>query len=409
MLGAFASFLIVVNWHWPYWAAYLLIPWAIGLIAAAMESAILRPLRRADMFTVVIATVFLGIAISEGFRLTYNTELLAVPSLFAGPPLIVAGVLITRDTLWVIAGALAAALACIALFSYGRVGRGMRAMAANIRGAQLCGYSIDRVYMLAWFLGGGLAGLTGVLIAPVTGVSIDLSIAIITAGFVAGVIAAAPDCDAVYLPCPQWQAAQVVDELEREWRTIRGELDSVLARRNEITNVQGIIAGAASITRDAGWKIFVLVAQGVRSPPNIALCPQTWRLVPKIPGLRTAMFSIFEPGKRLPPHRGSYNGVLRLHLGLLVPEPPTSLGIRIGSELRHWREGAVLIFDDSQEHEAWNETNRPRVVLFVDFLKPLKFPADLLNRLLLGIALFTPYVREGRDNLRRWEKQFHDR
>src|SRR6516225_8950998 len=155
MLGAFASFLIVVNWHWPYWAAYLLIPWAIGLIAAAMESVILRPLRQADMFTVVIATVFLGIAISEGFRLTYNT---------------------------------AAALACIALFSYGRFGRGMRAMAANIRGAQLCGYSIDRVYMLAWFLGGGLAGLTGVLIAPVTGVSIDLSIAIITAGFVAGVI-----------------------------------------------------------------------------------------------------------------------------------------------------------------------------------------------------------------------------
>ena len=188
MLGAFASFLMVVNWHWPYWAAYLLIPWAIGLTAAAMESAILRPLRQADMFTVVIATVFLGIAISEGFRLTYNTELLAVPSLFAGPPFIVAGVLITRDTLWVIAGALVAALACIALFSYGRFGRGMRAMAANIRGAQLCGYSIDRVYMLAWFLGGGLAGLTGVLIAPVTGVSIDLSIAIITTGFVAGVI-----------------------------------------------------------------------------------------------------------------------------------------------------------------------------------------------------------------------------
>jgi branched-chain amino acid transport system permease protein len=64
----------------------------------------------------------------------------------------------------------------------------MRAMAANIRGAQLCGYSIDGVYMLAWFLGGALAGLTGVFIAPVTGVSVDLAIAIITAGFVAGVI-----------------------------------------------------------------------------------------------------------------------------------------------------------------------------------------------------------------------------
>jgi branched-chain amino acid transport system permease protein len=188
MLGAFAAFLIVVKWQWPYGVAYLLIPPAIGLIAAAIESLILRPLRQADMFTVVIATVFLGIALSEGFRLTYNTELLAVPSLFVGPPFVLAGVFITKDTLWVIVGALLTALACIAMFRYGRLGRGMRAMASNIRGAQLCGYSLDGVYMLAWFLGGVLAGLTGVFIAPVTGVSVDLSIAIITAGFVAGVI-----------------------------------------------------------------------------------------------------------------------------------------------------------------------------------------------------------------------------
>ena len=188
MLGAFASFLIVVNWQWPYWAAYLMIPPAIGIVAAAIEFLILRRLRQADMFTVVIATVVLGIAIAAGFRLTYNTELLAVPSLFAGPPFRVAGVFVTRDTAWVIAGALATAFACIAVFRSGRLGRGMRAMAANIRAAQLCGYSIDGVYMLAWFLGGALAGFTGVFIAPVTGVSVDLSIAIITAGFVAGVI-----------------------------------------------------------------------------------------------------------------------------------------------------------------------------------------------------------------------------
>lgn len=188
MLGAFGSFLIVVKWQWAHWAAYLLVPPAIGLIAAALEFLILRRLRQADMFTVVIATVFMGIALAEGFRLTYNTELLAVPALFTGPPFIVGGLFITPDTLWVIAGALVTAVTCIVLFRYGRLGRGMRAMASNIRGAQLCGYSIDGVYMLAWFIGGALAGVTGVFIAPVTGVSIDLAIAIVTAGFVAGVI-----------------------------------------------------------------------------------------------------------------------------------------------------------------------------------------------------------------------------
>jgi branched-chain amino acid transport system permease protein len=188
MLGAFASFLIVVHWQWPYWTAYLLIPVAIGAVAAILEFVVLRPLRRADMFTVVIATVFLGIALGEAFRLTYNTELLAVPGMFVGAPFIYWGVIITRETLWVIAGALVIAIACVVLFRYGKLGRGMRAMAANVRGAQLCGYSVDQVYMLAWFLGGALAGLAGVFVAPMSGVSVELSIAVITAGFVAGVL-----------------------------------------------------------------------------------------------------------------------------------------------------------------------------------------------------------------------------
>jgi beta-hydroxylase len=120
------------------------------------------------------------------------------------------------------------------------------------------------------------------------------------------------------------------------------------------------------------------------------------------------MFSIFQPGKRLPPHRGPYNGVLRLHLGLLVPEHD-NLGIRIGTDSRSWREGSVLIFDDAYEHEAWNETGEPRVVLFVDFEKPLRFPVNIVNRMLLGLAFLTPYLREGNHNLRRWERKFHSR
>ena len=195
--------------------------------------------------------------------------------------------------------------------------------------------------------------------------------------------------------------------IEANWTTIRGELDRVLLRRGELPNIQDITVDARSITKDAGWKIFLLVAYGIKSEPNIALCPETWRIVQKIPGLKTAMFSVFQPGKRLPPHRGPYNGVLRLHLGVLVPEHNGNLGIRIGSERRSWSEGSVLIFDDAYEHEAWNETGNPRVVLFVDFEKPLRFPANIINRILLRLALLTPYLREGNDNLRRWERQFY--
>jgi ornithine lipid ester-linked acyl 2-hydroxylase len=199
-----------------------------------------------------------------------------------------------------------------------------------------------------------------------------------------------------------WVAA-----IESNWTTIRSELDRVLVRREEFPNVQDITVDAKSITTDAGWKIFLLIAYGIKSEPNIALCPETWRIVQQIPGLKTAMFSVFEPGKRLPPHRGPYNGVLRLHLGLLVPEHDGNLEIRIGSEVRRWSEGSVLIFDDAYEHEAWNETDKPRVVLFVDFEKPLRFPVNIINHALLKLAVLTPYLREGNYNLRRWERQFH--
>jgi beta-hydroxylase len=119
------------------------------------------------------------------------------------------------------------------------------------------------------------------------------------------------------------------------------------------------------------------------------------------------MFSIFEPGKHLPPHRGPYNGVLRLHLGLIVPEPADKLGIRIADRLCTWQEGKALVFDDAYEHEAWNHTEQTRVVLFVDFVKPLRFPANIVNWLLMNLAVFTPFIREGLENHKDWERRFY--
>jgi ornithine lipid ester-linked acyl 2-hydroxylase len=198
-----------------------------------------------------------------------------------------------------------------------------------------------------------------------------------------------------------------VATLEGSWRSIRAELDRILPRKEDLPAVQDITADAVSITQDAGWKTFILIAYGVKSKPNIRVCPDTWRAVQQIPGLRTAMFSIFEAGKRLPPHRGPYNGVLRAHLGLIVPEPSERAAIRIEQQVCHWQEGRLLIFDDAYEHESWNETPSTRVVLFIDFVKPLKFPANLLNRLLLRLAIMTPFVREAEENLRNWELHYH--
>jgi ornithine lipid ester-linked acyl 2-hydroxylase len=198
-----------------------------------------------------------------------------------------------------------------------------------------------------------------------------------------------------------------VAEIEAEWRLVRAELDRLLARQEELPAFQEVVGDATQVTRDRRWKTVFLLGYGLRFERNIANCPETWRVLQKVPGLKTAMFSILEPGKHIPPHRDPYNGVLRLHLGLIVPEPRDRLAIRVADQVCHWEEGKALVFDDHFEHEAWNGTDRTRVVLFADFAKPLRFPANLVNGLLLGLARFTPRVREGRRRHRAWEERFY--
>lgn len=196
-------------------------------------------------------------------------------------------------------------------------------------------------------------------------------------------------------------------EIEAEWHLIRQELDRILERKGDLPAFHEIAAEVGSISSDSNWKSFLLCGYGMKSDEAIRRCPETWRLLQKIPGLTSAMFSIFEPGKHLPPHRGPYNGVLRFHLGLLVPDEPDRIGIRVADRTCHWREGEALIFDDAYEHEAWNHSDKVRVVLFVDFEKPTRFPANLTNKAVLNLAPFTPFIREGYKAHRKWERLFY--
>ncbi|MBI5911477.1 MAG: aspartyl/asparaginyl beta-hydroxylase domain-containing protein [Betaproteobacteria bacterium] len=196
-------------------------------------------------------------------------------------------------------------------------------------------------------------------------------------------------------------------EIERDWPAIRAELDRILTRKDDLPGFHELMIDVSSISQDRGWKTFLLSGYGFKSQANIKACPETWRICQKIPGLITVMFSILEPNKHLPAHRGPYNGVLRLHLGLIVPEPREQLGNRVENAVYRWREGEAVVFDDAFEHEAWNRTPHTRVVLFVDFIKPLRFPANFLNWLLLNLAVFTPFIREGMDNQKAWEKKFY--
>ena len=117
------------------------------------------------------------------------------------------------------------------------------------------------------------------------------------------------------------------------------------------------------------WSTFFLLKNGVRIEDHLARCPKTASLLESaplcvIPGhAPTAFFSVLAPKTRIPAHTGVSNARFIVHLPLIVPQGCT---YRVGAETREWREGSAWVFDDTFEHEAWNGSDEPRVVLIFD-------------------------------------------
>ncbi len=197
-----------------------------------------------------------------------------------------------------------------------------------------------------------------------------------------------------------------VPAVEADWRQVRAELDAIMVYRDQMPSFQEILREVDVIQQDHDWKTFFLAGIGMDCSANAARCPETMKALSRIPGMTTAFFSILSPGKHIPPHRGAYNGLLRLHLALQVPEPGERVRIRIGNRICRWHEGRALIFDDTFNHEVWNDTEGYRVVLFVDFARPLRWPWHWLNRRFLGMGIFAPFLREANRRQQRWQRAF---
>jgi aspartate beta-hydroxylase len=145
------------------------------------------------------------------------------------------------------------------------------------------------------------------------------------------------------------------------------------------------------------WSALFLQKDGTDYGENIARCPRTMAALALAPQVKiparapTAFFSRLEPRTRIPPHTGSSNTRLTVHIPLIVPR---GCGLRVGSEVREWQLGNALIFDDTIEHEAWNDSDEARVILIFDVWNPLLTPAEreLMTVVTAGIAEFLDEV-----------------
>lgn len=195
-------------------------------------------------------------------------------------------------------------------------------------------------------------------------------------------------------------------ELEANWQTIRRELDQVMPYAEALPNFQDISPRQGRIADDDRWKTFFFTAFGYKSQKNCERCPETAKLLEKIPGLKVAFFSILAPGKHIPRHRGKHKGIIRCHLALKVPQPKEACYIQVADQTAYWEEGKTLFFDDTFPHEVWNNTDEYRVVLFLDIARPLRFPLSLINWTVNTLIGVSPIVQVARGNHESWEQQF---
>ncbi|XP_054417011.1 aspartyl/asparaginyl beta-hydroxylase isoform X8 [Pongo abelii] len=161
---------------------------------------------------------------------------------------------------------------------------------------------------------------------------------------------------------------ELVKSLERNWKLIRDEGLAVMDK------AKGLFLPEDENLREKGdWSQFTLWQQGRRNENACKGAPKTCALLEKFPettGCRRGQikYSIMHPGTHVWPHTGPTNCRLRMHLGLVIPKEGCK--IRCANETKTWEEGKVLIFDDSFEHEVWQDAASFRLIFIVDVWHP---------------------------------------
>lgn len=176
-----------------------------------------------------------------------------------------------------------------------------------------------------------------------------------------------------------------VDRLQRRTPEIRAELEQLVAERFDAFSPYVAYKPGDPVNQwkelnhSRAWSSFHLWSLGKPVEENLRMCPVTAEALADVDSVRiaeacpNAMFSALAPHTRIPPHSGETNARLVAHLPLIVPG---NCAFRVGFDWREWEEGKVMVFDDSIEHEARNDSDALRVVLIFDVWNPLLAPEE---------------------------------
>jgi ornithine lipid ester-linked acyl 2-hydroxylase len=204
--------------------------------------------------------------------------------------------------------------------------------------------------------------------------------------------------------------------LEASYADIRSECEHLLRFRSQITDMSAL--GGQYTERGIHtiqWKAFMLKS-GTFIPENCALAPKTAAALQPLTTVYNAFFSILEPHQYVSPHWGYYKGFVRYHLGVVIPENNANqkCWLRVNVDRadnarrdknliangpkHYWQNGRGVMFDDTNLHDAMNDSDEVRVVLWLDVARKLPRGLDLYNRALLKAVYYEPSVRRFREN-----------
>jgi aspartyl/asparaginyl beta-hydroxylase (cupin superfamily) len=199
-----------------------------------------------------------------------------------------------------------------------------------------------------------------------------------------------------------------VQTLEENFDQIRDEAIKLSALKDWLPTFQQVSPYQQRIAEGDEWKMVYLYAFGESAETAGELCPVTSRLLERVPDLESACFSLLEPGAHVAAHRGLYKGLINYHLGVLVPKDSRNCRMRLADETIVWQSGESCLFDDTNLHEVWNDTEEVRVVLFLQVHRDLSPPGRQVSRLFLRILRWTPYLRVAMKNGRELDSELRE-
>jgi len=198
-----------------------------------------------------------------------------------------------------------------------------------------------------------------------------------------------------------------IESFEREWETIRSEAAAVLQDLSTVPPLAEISPDHRRIAPAGKWRSYFLYGYGYRVDENCAACPQTAKLLSKVPGLNSALFSILVPGTHIPAHTGVSKAILTCHLGLQVPQLAEQCRMRVHDQHVSWEPGRAFVFDDMFNHEVLNDTPETRIILLIQFRRPMRPLGRLVGGLFIWGVRRSRFVQDARRGVKKWTEQKH--